>query len=252
MSYRAVGENVYQFGPAAGSSPGIQLEMIVTVSGLSGLRNAYVSVLSADGSSAISGASRWLDACAAEVEPRDARAATSAVAAAAARRTIASFRIVSVLLSDGRSGLCGGRGWPSCRRSFASRPVSVRSEPPRGAGRIPGDERDSAPDATCLRARVSDPAGPRSCRGRRPRGFPDRLAHGRPLRAGAREGEHVAADARPSPRGRPRPPREPPPGGAARPEPRRRLRDVRRAGRLAAVRARARSGGAAAAAGSAA
>ena len=58
MSYRADGENVYQFGPAAGSSPGIQLLMIVTVSGLSGLRNAYVSVLSADGSSEINGASR--------------------------------------------------------------------------------------------------------------------------------------------------------------------------------------------------
>src|SRR5881227_1362818 len=39
-SYRADGENVYQFGPAAGSSPGITFEMIVTLSGLSGLRNA--------------------------------------------------------------------------------------------------------------------------------------------------------------------------------------------------------------------
>jgi hypothetical protein len=40
MLYRAVGENVYQFGPAAGSSPGIQFETIVNVSGLSGLTNA--------------------------------------------------------------------------------------------------------------------------------------------------------------------------------------------------------------------
>ncbi len=38
--YRALGENVYQFGPAAGSSPGITFAMIVTVSALSGLRNA--------------------------------------------------------------------------------------------------------------------------------------------------------------------------------------------------------------------
>src|SRR6266550_961190 len=36
--------------------------MIVTVSGLSGDRNAYRSVLSAVGSSEINGASRWLDA----------------------------------------------------------------------------------------------------------------------------------------------------------------------------------------------
>src|SRR6266540_4283864 len=40
----------------------MKLEMIVTVSGLSGERNAYRSVLSADGSSEISGASRWLEA----------------------------------------------------------------------------------------------------------------------------------------------------------------------------------------------
>src|SRR5262249_39342152 len=38
--------------------------MIVTVSGLSGLTNAYVSVLSAVGSCEIRGASRWLDASA--------------------------------------------------------------------------------------------------------------------------------------------------------------------------------------------
>ena len=56
--YRAFGENVYQFGPAAGSSPGMTFARIVTVLGLSGLRNAYRSVRSADGSSAISGASR--------------------------------------------------------------------------------------------------------------------------------------------------------------------------------------------------
>src|ERR687886_2210659 len=106
MSYLADRENVYQFGPAAGSSPGIQLEMIVTVSGLSGLRNAYVSVLSAEGSSEINGASRWLDAWAAGVGPRETSAVISAAEAAAARRTNASLRIVSVLLSDGLC-VCG-------------------------------------------------------------------------------------------------------------------------------------------------
>src|SRR6266545_4756886 len=82
--------------------------MIVTVSGRSGLRNAYVSVLSADGSSEINGASRWLDAWAADgLPPHDAKATISAAEAAAARRTNASFRIVQSLLSDGRSGVCG-------------------------------------------------------------------------------------------------------------------------------------------------
>src|SRR5947208_8768650 len=130
MSYRADGENVYQFGPAAGSSPGIQLEMIVTVSGLSGLRNAYVSVLSADGSSEISGASRWLDAVAAAgPEPRVARPTTSAAAPAAARRTNASFRIVLSLLSP-----TAGSGlrwmWPSCVGAD-SHPVTDRFGPNR-------------------------------------------------------------------------------------------------------------------------
>src|SRR5438105_4158740 len=74
--------------------------MIVTVSGLSGLRNAYVSVLSAEGSSEINGASRWLEAWAAEgLPPRDANATISAAEAAAARRTTASLRILLSLLS---------------------------------------------------------------------------------------------------------------------------------------------------------
>src|SRR6266513_2534348 len=76
-----------------------------TVSGRSGLLNAYVSVLSAEGSSEINGASRWLDACAAAgVPPREVSAATNAPEAAAARIRTASFRIVLLLLSDGRSG----------------------------------------------------------------------------------------------------------------------------------------------------
>src|SRR6266508_4364633 len=83
--------------------------MIVTVSGRSGLRNAYVSVLSADGSSEINGASRWLDAWAAEgLPPRDANATISAAEAAAARRTNASFRIALSLLSDVLAVMSGG------------------------------------------------------------------------------------------------------------------------------------------------
>src|SRR2546423_6976105 len=84
--------------------------MSVTVSGRSGLRNAYVSVLSAEGSSEIKGASRWLDASAAEgLPPRDVNAASSAPTAAAPRSRTASLRMVGLLLSDGRSGSRGGR-----------------------------------------------------------------------------------------------------------------------------------------------
>src|SRR5574340_264688 len=72
---------------AAGSSPGIQLETIVNVLGLSGLRNAYRSVLSAVGSSEISGASRWLDAVLALGARRPTNNAVSP--AAATRRNIA-------------------------------------------------------------------------------------------------------------------------------------------------------------------
>src|ERR671923_3022944 len=114
MSYRAVGENVYQLGPAAGSSPGIQLEMIVRVFGLSGLRNAYRSVLSAAGSSEMRGASRWLEALTASgCVPRVN--AASRIAAAAPRKTSASLRILLRLLSS------------TGRRSFARAPRVVRS-----------------------------------------------------------------------------------------------------------------------------
>src|SRR6266516_1649094 len=86
MSYRALGENVYQLGPAPGSSTGIQFDTIVTASGLSGLRNAYRSVLSALGSCEMSGASRWLEAFAVPgLEPRTTTATATAVASAAAR-----------------------------------------------------------------------------------------------------------------------------------------------------------------------
>src|ERR671936_953933 len=120
MLYRAVGENVYQFGPAAGSSPGIQLDTIVNVSGLSGLRNAYRSVLSAVGSSEISGASRWLDAVLEPGARRPAKIATS-VAPAAARRTNATFRISGCSFLRRPVGGCRGRRTPAHSRERLER-----------------------------------------------------------------------------------------------------------------------------------
>jgi len=51
-----------KFGPPAGSWSGTKLAMMVRLFVASGLTNAYRSVLSAAGSPAMSGASRWLDA----------------------------------------------------------------------------------------------------------------------------------------------------------------------------------------------
>src|SRR5205814_10129054 len=82
--------------------------MIVTVPGWSGLPNAYVFVLSTEGSSEINGASRWLEALAAEgLVPRDASPAISAAEAPATRRTNASFRIVLSLLSTALAVMSG-------------------------------------------------------------------------------------------------------------------------------------------------
>ena len=67
---------------------------IVTVSGLFGLTNAYRSVLSTAGSSAISGASRWLDA----VAPDGPALPTKAAAATEAMITPASARSSTPLL----------------------------------------------------------------------------------------------------------------------------------------------------------
>src|SRR5581483_4930945 len=94
-----------------GSSPWTQFATMVTVFGLSGLRNTYRSVLSAVGSSEISGASRWLEAL---LEPGARRAPKSAsiVAPAAASRMNAYLRIRVAPFSDGRS-VDSGWGWPS-------------------------------------------------------------------------------------------------------------------------------------------
>src|SRR5207245_4309442 len=58
MEYVTSSPNSKKFGPPGGYSSGMKLARIVTVSGLSGLTNAYRSVLSATGSLAILGASR--------------------------------------------------------------------------------------------------------------------------------------------------------------------------------------------------
>src|ERR1043166_3606564 len=97
--YRAVGENVYQFGPAAGSSPGRTLALRVTRSGLSGLRNAYTSVRSALGSSEISGASRWLDADAEDGPTPFITAATAATTTAISAAASIRGLLIPVSLS---------------------------------------------------------------------------------------------------------------------------------------------------------
>src|SRR5262249_56756285 len=147
MLYRALGENVYQFGPAAGSSPGIQFETTVNVLGLSGLRNAYRSVLSADGSSEIRGASRWLEA-----EPESgARRPTnspSTVAPAAARRTSASLRMmVAAPFSTAFDSRFRGGRRPAPIRALGETGSDRRRTPPvraadlwrglRGSGGVP-------------------------------------------------------------------------------------------------------------------
>src|SRR5438477_12301032 len=76
---------------------------MVAVSGLSGLRNAYRSVLSAVGSSEISGASRWLDALLVLGARRPTK--TASRAAAAATRRIGAYLFIALLpLSRRRPG----------------------------------------------------------------------------------------------------------------------------------------------------
>src|SRR4029079_4227304 len=90
-----------------------QLETMVRVFGRSGLRNAYRSVLSAVGSSEISGASRWLDAWL-EPGPRRATKSAASTAPTTASRMNAQCLCIRVrLLSDGRSVGDAGWSWPS-------------------------------------------------------------------------------------------------------------------------------------------
>src|SRR5713101_6332971 len=83
---------------------------MVIVFGLSGLRKAYRSVLSAVGSSEISGASRWLDAL---LEPGARRATKRAVSTApttASRMNAQCLRIrCGSFLTAGRLESGGGR-----------------------------------------------------------------------------------------------------------------------------------------------
>src|SRR4029077_2085041 len=75
---------------------------MVKVLGLSGLRNAYRSVLSAVGSSEISGASRWLDAWLVLGARRPTKSAGSPAAAATRRLGAYFFMRVDSFLVDGR------------------------------------------------------------------------------------------------------------------------------------------------------
>src|SRR5437870_9556348 len=102
---------------------------MVRVFGLSGLRNAYRSVLSAVGSSEISGASLWLDAL---LEPGARRATKRAVSTApttASRMNAQCLRIrCGSFLTAGRlGGLFGGLLMAVVRRSFVRGARAVRS-----------------------------------------------------------------------------------------------------------------------------
>src|SRR6185436_10871965 len=219
--------------------------MIVTVSGASGLRNAYVSVLSAEGSSEINGASRWLEAWAvAGLPPRDVSAATSAARAAAARSRTASLRIVlhapfrrpvgfavlavvsALIRLPGPTGSDRTESSPTANRgdernSSASGPVLCTSV--RRGGRRPACALGRVGTRRALRQ--VRPGGIRACSanppGRQTRGrcragrFPHRVAQRRPFHAGAREGQHLVTDARPPSRRRSRAPRGPAARGAA-------------------------------------
>src|SRR6476619_7585873 len=99
----------------------MKLLMIVTLLGVSGLTNAYTSVLSACGSAAINGASRWLDAPPG-VGPSPANtpiAATAAAAVTAKRRLVvrngatvpssSSWAVDGTTAASGRSRGCVDR-----------------------------------------------------------------------------------------------------------------------------------------------
>src|SRR5436190_13078115 len=99
---------------------------MVKVLGLSGLRKAYRSVLSAVGSSEISGASRWLDAVLESGARRATKRAVSAAPTAASRMNAQRLRIrCGSFLTAGRWGEL--RGMAVVRRLFAEPPGPVRS-----------------------------------------------------------------------------------------------------------------------------
>src|SRR5581483_2564629 len=116
----------------------------------------------------------------------------------------------------------------------------------RGALRTAGARRALRPLRQAgLRPRATDPARRRARRGCRAGGVPDAVAHRRPVRPRAREGEHLDPHARAPARRRPRPPR----GAQAHRRARARRdgpgpgRAPGRRGRVAASAARTRAGG---------
>src|SRR5436309_10921393 len=135
---------------------------MVNVLGLSGLRNAYRSVLSAVGSSEIRGASRWLDAVLALGARRPTNSAVRP-AAAATRRNSAYFVFISrVLLSRRRPGSLGRGCRPSSRlirrvgRTGSDR-RELRSDETRGGGaEVRGGARRADARPVHLRERAED------------------------------------------------------------------------------------------------
>src|SRR5262245_11319253 len=100
------------------------LARIVTVFGLSGLRNAYRSVRSADGSSAMSGASRCDDAV-----PFPGPSVVAPTVAAAASRPPTTSAVIPLCICTPLSMSVGERPL------FAPTPEAVRREPERNARR---------------------------------------------------------------------------------------------------------------------
>src|SRR5919109_2751446 len=119
--------------------------MIVTESGRSGLTNAYTSVLSADGSWLIRGASRWLEAwLACGAGPR----ASATVTAAATPRTTRNAR-VHLCISSPSLGVVAAY----------SAQAPIRFEPAADPRRMTRDDRVSVERAPAAR---TSRYGPRS------------------------------------------------------------------------------------------
>ena len=140
--------------------------MIVTVSGLSGLTNAYTSVLSAVGSSPISGASRWLEAPAFDGPSAPVNAAaTAAVPTAAPGARAAQFPSSCFLLSQqGVTAWFGGRV-----RSGSEKCASRRASSGRARRRRAGSPCPASPSSPGRRRS----RGALPCRPGRPRPGPD-------------------------------------------------------------------------------
>src|SRR4029079_6175388 len=251
------------------------LARIVTVFGLSGLRNAYRSVRSADGSSAMSGASRCDDAV-----PFPGPSVVAPTTAAAASRPTMTSAVIPLCICTPLSiasgtALVRGRARGGSNRTgrqprtkhghggFRVRRVSVarvagslrhaqasRPSLRRGSGRARGPRRRGCGGRAVrprrprrVRARFAGASRRTPRRGRRAGGVSPGLAERSDVQGRAGEGEHVDPHARPPARSRPRSPRGTPAGGS----PDRRLgrrgrpREARRA-RVASLRPRALAG----------